>query len=103
MIIRKMWHSLFIQIHIITITVQMPVLNLTLNIITEEWQRKCKTRRIGEFLRHINPDLGYKITHLNRNRQKEVDMTRIRFGKNKLNYYLNRTNLNKTETVKTAK
>ena len=54
-------------------------------IIMDEWQERWKSGSTGEFFRNINPEVGSKITYTNSNRQKEVTMTRLRFGKNRLN------------------
>jgi hypothetical protein len=59
-------------------------------IIMDEWQERWKSGSTGEFFRKINPEVGNKITYTNSNRQKEITMTRLRFGKNTLNYYLNK-------------
>ena len=62
-------------------------------IIMDEWQERWKSGSTGEFFRNINPEVGSKITYTNSNRQKEITMTRLRFGKNRLNYYMNKINL----------
>ena len=62
-------------------------------IITDEWQERWKSGSTGEFFRKINPEVGKNITYMNSNRQKEITMTRLRFGKNRLNYYMNKMNL----------
>ena len=62
-------------------------------IITYELQERRKSGSTGEFFRKINPEVGYKITYTNSNRQKEITMTRLRLGKNTLNYYLHKINI----------
>jgi len=56
--------------------------------VTNKWQEKYTTASTGSVYRAIEPKVSKNIKFKNANRQKEVLITRLRFGKCRLNKYL---------------
>ena len=54
---------------------------------------KVHNKPLGKFYKAIEPQVSTKIKYQNENRNKEVTVTRLRFGKCKLNKYLKELNL----------
>jgi len=56
--------------------------------ITEKWQNAWTSSIHGEFYRKIEPTVSSKIKYSHSSRAKEVTVSRLRFGKCRLNDYL---------------
>ena len=56
--------------------------------IINEWQKQWTRCKTGAFLRHISPTVNKPLRPCLQNRAKDVLITRLRFGKCKLNSYL---------------
>lgn len=72
-------------------------------IIMEDWQKSWNDSKTGTFFREINPQVGKRITYTNKSRKKETTICRLRFGKNKLNYYMQQMGLHEDGLCKRCK
>ena len=54
--------------------------------ITEKWQNAWTSSIHGKFYRKIEPTVSSKIKYSHSSRAKEVTVSRLRFGKCRLNY-----------------
>ena len=57
-------------------------------IVKNDWQQRWTNDKTGSFFREIEPNIGNKITYTDDNRNKETTISRLRFGKGKLNHHL---------------
>ena len=67
--------------------------NIIDKIFLEEWQLSWSKSETGSFFRQICPIVGKNVSYMNKNRLKEIKITRVRFGKTQLNEHLHKLNI----------
>ena len=68
-----------------------------------EWQQQWSNNENGAFFRKIQPTIGKNTSYSNKNRKKEVAITRLRFGKTRLNEYMHKIGLHQDGKCNTCK
>ena len=72
-------------------------------MVESEWQQQWTSNKNGAFFRKIQPTIGRKTSYSNKNRKKEVSITRLRFGKTRLNEYMHKIGLHQDGKCNTCK
>jgi hypothetical protein len=72
-------------------------------MMENEWQQQWSNNENGAFFRKIQPTIGKKTSYSNKNRKKEVDITRLRFGKTRLNENMKKIGLHQDGMCNTCK
>jgi len=70
-----------------------------LQYINEKWQHIWTTSATGQFYPKIEPLISRNIKYTHQNRVRETTITRLRFGKCRLNEYLAKLNVTDSENA----